>query len=124
MSTDKRRFGIIEVRFRAGPPAIYELTIGGQLSGRRGVVRKTAGMVRRGRQRPLPRPLRAHPWPGHRPTHRPRPRQGHDPRRPHADARGSRAPTAGTARRAGRPPLTEQDDVFQHALADRRPTRR
>jgi hypothetical protein len=30
MMVDKRRYGVIEVRFRPGPPAIYSLTIGGE----------------------------------------------------------------------------------------------
>jgi len=29
--TDRRRHGVIEVRFRSGPPAIYRLTVAGQL---------------------------------------------------------------------------------------------
>jgi hypothetical protein len=30
MSADKRRYGVIEVRFRPGPPALYQLTIAGE----------------------------------------------------------------------------------------------
>ncbi len=124
MSTDKRRFGIIEVRFRAGPPAIYELTIGGQLWG-------------------------AVEWSGKRQAWCVEDASGHclahcehihgqDIDRPTALAlakamiRDGRMPTPEEAERQLQerqgvpvePPLTEQDDVFQHALADRRPTRR